>query len=183
MQRLSIGLGILLLVLASCSSVSVKYDYDKATDFHTYKTYAWSAREIPHDALAQNPLMKKRVRLAVDETLGAMGYSLTEQDQADFVVVIHAGVKERMRVQDYGRYGWYDPWWGPWGGRVEVSYYEEGTLVIDVVDAEKKELVWRGMGTGIVRKYAKPEKMQKDIDEDVTKILANFPPERGRGGP
>jgi hypothetical protein len=178
MQRISTALGILLVVLASCSSVSVKYDYDREVDFQKYKTYAWTERDIPDDALARNPLVKKRVRLAVDETLRSQGYSLTERDQADFVVVIHAGVKERMRVQDYGRYGWYDPWWGPYGGRVEVSYYEEGTLVIDVMDAKEEELVWRGVGTGIVKKYAKPEKMQQDIDEDVTKILSNFPPER-----
>jgi hypothetical protein len=167
---------MLLVLLASCSSVSVKHDYDRETDFQQYKTYAWSEQAMPGDALAQNPLVKKRVQVAVDETLRSKGYSLTELEQADFVVVTHAGIKERMRVQDWGRYGWYDPWWGPYGGRVDVSYYEEGTLVIDIVDAKEKELVWRGMGTGIVKQYAKPEKMQKDIDQDVTKILAAFPP-------
>lgn len=176
MRRVTLSLAILLIILASCSSFSVKHDYDRETDFQQYKTYAWSEQEIPGDVLAKNPLVKKRLKIAVDETLRSKGYSLIELDKADFVVVTHAGIKERMRVENWGRYGWYDPWWGPYGGRVDVSYYEEGTLVIDIVDAKEKELVWRGMGTGIVKRYAKPEKMQKDIDQDVTRILAAFPP-------
>lgn len=176
MKRLILALGILLLFLPSCSPLSVKHDYDVEFDFRGYKTYAWSEADMPDDELARNPLVKRRVREAVDETLGSKGYSLTDREEADFLVVTHAGIKERMRVQDYGRYGWYDPWWGPYGGRIEVSYYEEGTLVIDIVDAKDKKLVWRGMGTGIVNKHAKPEKMQEEINEDVKKILAPFPP-------
>jgi hypothetical protein len=176
MRRVAAVLGVLSLALQGCSSVSVKHDYDREVDFQTYKNYAWSEAEMPDDELAKNPLVKKRVQIAVDKVLGSKGYSLAETERADFVVVVHAGIKERMRIQDYGRYGWYDPWWGPYGGRVDVSYFEEGTLVIDIVDAKKKELVWRGMATGIVRKYAKPEKMQEDINEDVRKILAGFPP-------
>jgi len=167
---------LLPLVLASCSSVSVKHDYDREADFTQYRSYAWTDQEMADDELAKNPLVKKRVHVAVDAALASKGYTLTDLDKADFVVVVHAGVKERMRIQDWGRYGWYDPWWGPYGGRVDVSYYEEGTLVIDIVDAKEKELVWRGTGTGIVKEYSKPEKMQEDIDRDVTKILAAFPP-------
>jgi hypothetical protein len=169
---------MLLMFLASCSSLSVRYDYDREADFRKYGTYAWSEQEVPGDDLVRNPLIQKRVHSAVDESLASKGYTLSEFDQADFIVVVHAGIKERMRVQDWGRYGWYHPWWGPYGGRVDVSYYEEGTLVIDIVDAKKKELVWRGTGTGIVKRYARPEKIQKDIDQDVTRILAAFPPGR-----
>lgn len=178
MKRAGSALVMLLLVLAGCSTLSVRYDYDREADFGKYRTFAWSEQEVPGDELARNPLIQKRVRSAVDETLASKGYTLSEFDQADFIVAVHAGIKERMRVQDWGRYGWYHPWWGPYGGRVDVRYYEEGTLVIDIVDAKKKELVWRGTGTGIVKRYARPEKIQKDIDQDVTRILAAFPPGR-----
>jgi Domain of unknown function (DUF4136) len=168
---------VLLAVLVACSSMSVKHDYDQTNDFTKYKTYAWTEKQMPDDQLAKNPLVQKRVQAAVDATLASKGYTaVTQQEEADFIVVAHAGVKERMRIQDWGRYGWYDPWWGPYGGRVEVTYYEEGTLVIDIVDAKEKQLVWRGTGTGIVKQYQKPEKMQKDIDQDVVRILADFPP-------
>ena len=178
MKMLSCLLGMMLVLLAGCSTVSVTQDYDPQRDFTKYKKYAWMDQAIPGDALANNPLIRNRTKVAVDAALTSKGYTLTDLDKADFVVVIHAGIKERMRIQDWGRYGWYDPWWGPYGGHVDVSYYEEGTLVIDIVDAEDKEMVWRGMGTGIVKQYADPEKMQKDIDQDVNKILADFPPDK-----
>ena len=57
-----------------------------------------------------------------------------------------------------------------------MSYYTEGTLVIDLVDAEKKEMVWRGMGTGIVKRYKNPEDAQRNIDKIVDRIMQGFPP-------
>jgi hypothetical protein len=77
----------------------------------------------------------------------------------------------------YGGYGgWYDPWWGPYGGSTHVSYYEEATLVIDIVAWEQKELAWRGMATGTVKEHKTPESMQKRIDGIIAKIFANYPP-------
>lgn len=165
-----------LFLTAACSSIAVNYDFDEMTDFASYRTYQWKSVEVPGDALANHPLVKKRVVAAVDRELEARGYVLAESGAVDFFVVTHAGVKEKMRIHDWGRYGWYDPWWGPYGGRVDVSYYEEGTLVVDIVDAGRKELVWRGTGTSVVKRYKDMTKMDKDIDETVARILSNFPP-------
>jgi hypothetical protein len=77
----------------------------------------------------------------------------------------------------YGGYrGWYDPWWGPYGGTTTVSYYEEATLVVDLVDWGKKELAWRGMATGIVKGDADADEQQERLDALMTKIFANYPP-------
>jgi len=51
-----------------------------------------------------------------------------------------------------------------------------GTLVIDLADAKKGELAWRGMGVKEVNTQAKPEKRDKSINEAVKKIFKNFPP-------
>ena len=172
------GLAIILsvLLLGACAAVEVKYDYDSAMDFSQLETYRWETRTMPGDALSENPLVRKRVIDAVDRALSAKGLRPSDSDNSDLIVVVHAGVKERMQVTDWGSHGWYDPWWGPYGGRVDVSYYTEGTLVIDLVDASRNELVWRGLGTRIVRDYNDPQKMQEVIDDTVTRILASFPP-------
>ncbi len=170
-----------LLFLAGCASVTVKHDFDPEYDFGTFKTYRWaSAAELnPDDELAKNPLVYRRVQAAVDKVLAAKGLKKIESGDPDFVVVAHAGVKERMQVHRTGSYyhGWYDPFWGPYGGRTHVSYYEEGTLVIDLISWEKKELAWRGMGTGVLRDYKDGQKMQQALDEVVAKILESFPPQ------
>ena len=52
----------------------------------------------------------------------------------------------------------------------------EGTLIIDIADAKKKNLVFRGMGVKEVDVQAKAEKRDKNIAEAVKKILKNYPP-------
>ena len=139
---------------------------------------------VPGDALAANPLLYKRIVTAVDGYLQGRGYQKADQDSADALLAIHGGVKEKIRVTDWGgprgyyTDPWYDPWWGrsAYGGRVDVSYYTEGTLMIDIVDPKQHELVWRGLGTGIIHEYSSQEKMEKTINEYVSEILNQFPP-------
>jgi hypothetical protein len=65
-------------------------------------------------------------------------------------------------------------------GRENIEYrrgtdtyeYEVGTLIIDFVDAKKKELIWRGIATGVVN----PNITAEDIDRIVAKIMENYPP-------
>ena len=68
-------------------------------------------------------------------------------------------------------------WGGGWGTTdVRVNEILVGTLVIDVADATKKEMVWRGMGVREVDVQAKAEKRDKNINNAVKKILKDFPP-------
>ena len=167
---------IFVLFIVSCSSVSVKYDYDPAIDFSKFKSFGWKDVEIPNDAMAKNQLLAKRVKEAVIKELETKGYTYSESDEVDFAVVAHAGTKERMQITDWGSYGWYSPWWGPYGGRVDVSQYTEGTLVIDIVDMQEREMAWRGLATGTVDESPNPERAQARMDDIVSRILVNFPP-------
>ena len=184
MKKLTIVSGLLFIVsLMACSSLSVISDFDPEYDFSTFKTYRWAlAKELnPNDELAKDPITQKRVMNAVDKELAAKDLTLVDDENVDFIIIAHAGIKERIQIDRTGSggayHGWYDPWWGPYGGSTHVSYYEEGTLVIDIVSWEKKELAWRGMGTGIIKEYKNQEKAQQDADNVVAQILAGFPPQ------
>lgn len=178
-------LAVSLFFLWGCSSVSYKTDFDPEIDFSTYKTYMWYAGKMPDDdALSANPLVKKRVAAGIDKALQAKGYSIGTEDAFDFVVIIHAGNKEKMQITNYGYggygYGRYGRGWGGYGGYggTDVYQYDETTLVIDVMDAKKKEMAWRGTATGIVKDTPDQEKQQKNIDNLVEKMLSKFPPEK-----
>ncbi|TFH02451.1 MAG: DUF4136 domain-containing protein [Calditrichales bacterium] len=169
---------IFALMVGCAPSVTVKTDYDHDQNFSDYKTYTWWTGQQPDDDLSKAPLVKKRVITSVDKTMQAKGFTLVEAADADLTIVIHAGVKERMQVTNWsGGYGWYDPWWGPYGGRTDVSYYEQGTLVIDLVDTKDKSLAWRGMGTSMIQNYEDAEAQQKFLDSTVDKIMKDFPPQ------
>ncbi len=182
---LTVLLSASLFMILGCSSVSVKTDFDPGIDFSTYKTYMWYAGEMPEDdALSANPLVKKRVASGVEKALETKGYVKGSAEEYDFVVIIHAGSKEKMNVTSYGyggygygRYGRRGGWGGGYG-TTNVHYYDETTLIIDLIDAEKKEMVWRGTGVGTVKEYSDQEEMQEGIDKVVAKILADFPPEK-----
>jgi Domain of unknown function (DUF4136) len=171
---------LICFLISSCSTIRVQSDYDHSYNFRQYGSYrvASDSELNLRDALKRNPLVYKRVLDAINKDLQAKGFILKRTGQADFVVVAHAGVKEKMRLEQYNAagYGWYHPWWGPYGGYTNISYYKEGTLVLDIVDFKNKELAWRGTGTDVIRNYSSGNDMQKDIDDAVTKILANFPP-------
>jgi len=66
------------------------------------------------------------------------------------------------------------------GGRqIDVYPFTEGSLIIDLVDAQTKALVWRGTGTGVVEKVQRtPEEMQERADKIIKKIMESFPPNR-----
>jgi hypothetical protein len=180
--------GLLMIMLIGCSSISIKHDFDPEYDFNAFKTYRWAAgKEInPQDELQKYPLVAKRVMTAVDKALAEKGLTLVKDgEKPDVVVLAHAGSKEHMQVTQtggggyYGGYGgWYDPWWGPYGGSTHVSYYEEATLVIDIVSWEAKELAWRGMATGTVKENQDGDEQQERLDGIAKKIFAEYPPKK-----
>ncbi len=69
---------------------------------------------------------------AIKNELTAKGYTVSEN--ADFGVAILFGKQTKTNITSYG-YG-YGPYWGRYGGttNIDVSQYDEGTLIIDVID-------------------------------------------------
>lgn len=172
-----LALAGVVLFAAGCSTIDVTTDYDPAADFSTLKMFKWV--DAKGSDLDKNPLIKSRVRDAVIRNLKGKGYQEVGSGEPDFFVFAHAGAKEKMNVTDWGySYGAY---WGPYGayGRnIDVSYYTEASLFVDVVknNPGKDELAWRGVGTGVVSPSASPEERADNINNAVAMILEDFPP-------
>ncbi len=164
-----------LLLFASCSSVRVASDYDTTVNFNDYNTYAFFKPGI--DKAEISDLDKKRILRAIDTEMSAKGFQKSETPT--MLISIFTKAKERVDVYQ-NHYGWGGPWgwgWGhPWGMSSNVSRTTEGTLYIDIIDAQTNELVWQGMGTApLVRDM---EKKDAKIKEIVTKILEKYPPQK-----
>jgi hypothetical protein len=164
----------LLLLLSSASSVlaqKVAVDWDHDADFSKYRTYAWIESKSPG-----NDLAAKRIIAAIDSQLTAKGLQKTQQNDADLAVVYNVGAKERVSVQgyDYG-YGRYR--WGGGTVRYDTTAYTEATVVVDLVDAKARSLVWRGTASDTVSD--KPEKNEKKIQKAAEKMFKKYPPSEG----
>ncbi|WP_298544512.1 DUF4136 domain-containing protein [uncultured Aquimarina sp.] len=167
---------ILIITLSSCSSVRVASDYDKQTNFTTYKSYAFYKPGI--DKAEISDLDKKRILRAIETDMAAKGF--TKSQNPDVLVSIFTKTKENVNVyQNNFGFGWgwgwgWNPWlWGP--QQNTVSRTTEGTLYIDLIDASKNELIWQGMGTAALTKNV--DKKQEKMNQIVGAILEKYPPE------
>ena len=70
---------------------------------------------------------------------------------------------------------WGPGWGGAWGPSVSTS--TEGALYIDLIDTQKKELIWQGRGQGTLANTRDIEKKEARIREFVSKIMEAYPPE------
>ncbi len=174
-------LAALLVPLAAlaCSSLRVSEDFDPAEDFSTYRTFTWLPvpQQPTGDYRVDNPLLDSRIRTAVERHLSARGFQKVEDRAPDFYVAYHLNVEEKIDVRTVNR-GYVD-YWGYYASWPEtrVTQYDEGTLIIDVANARKKQLVWRGVGVGRLRRQPTPEQTTRDVNEAVDLILAKFPPQ------
>ena len=160
----------------SCASIyGVQHDYDKQVNFANLKTYGWMP--IPDKANIDS-LSVQRVKNAVNAEMKAKGLMMTS-DNPDFLIAEHLGKKDKVQVTDWG-YG-YGPHGGYWGGYwgpqgVDTYQYEEGSLILDFVDAKSKKMIWRGVAKAQIDSADTPEKREKLINEAVNEILKNYPP-------
>ncbi len=170
----------LLILLSSCSSVKVAADYDKEAKFNDYKTFAFFKTGI--DKAEISDLDKRRILRAIEAELLAKGF--TKSEKPDLLVSLFTKSQQRVDVYNnswgnggwgWGGYGGFGPGWGwGWNQQPSVSTSMQGHLYIDLIDANKKELVWQGMGTGYLSRNM--EKKEARIKEFVTKIMEKYPP-------
>jgi hypothetical protein len=173
MSAIVIAMFLPALVMAQNTS----FDFDKSADFAKFKTYA-----LKDGTKVGDPLVDRRIAAAIQTQLAAKGLTVNDA-KPDMVVVYHVALDKKQDITaystGYGRYGY--RWGGGWGTTdVRVNEILVGTLVIDLSDATKQEVVWRGMGVKEVDPQAKAEKRDKNINEAVAKIFRNFPPAKAK---
>jgi Domain of unknown function (DUF4136) len=178
MKKTLVTLAIaIVLSPALAMAQKTSYDYDKTANFAGFKTYA-----LKDGTKVGQPLIDDRIVAAIEAELGAKG--LTKSETPDVFVVYHVAFDKQKDISTfssgygggYGGYGW--RYGGGWAGTTttQVRDIVVGTLVIDLADAKKNMLAWRGMGVKEVDTQANPEKRDKSINNAVKKILKNYPP-------
>lgn len=174
----SLAIPVTLLALAGCApSVAVNHDYDTEADFAALHTFRWLTQPAaPTRRLRANPtdnsLLDARIKRAVNAQLGAKGYT-EASGPPDFLVAYHVGAQNRVEVTDWG-YGYGR--FGRLGGGVTVDRYKEGTLILDVIHGQSKQLIWRGSAQGIVDPGASTQEREARMNDAVAKMLMHFPP-------
>jgi len=176
-----------LLVIAiaaiaySCApSMKVTSDYDKTTNFTQYKTFA-----VELDP-AKSPVSQINQTRIVNAVKGELIKKGLKEDAAnpDLLVNVATILKDRASVSSntnyYGYGGAYRPY--GWGGGLgvtgyttyDVQHYKDGSLIIGISDAKKKQLLWEGIGNSEIDKPL--DNPDQQVPAAIAKILATYPP-------
>ena len=180
--RGTIVLLVALIAAPAAYAAKPNIQWNKDYDFSHVKTYAWQDPTAP--SLAQsNPFMHKFIQDEIEKRLTAAGLTKATAGAApDLWVTYHGSVQNNVELHSdsfgYGFGGYGTPGWGMYGygmaGPVStttrVVEYKEGTLIVDIVDPAKKELVWRGSSTPILISDSN-EKTQKNISKALDQMV------------
>lgn len=175
--------------LSGCSTMQVSSDYDIGADFTALHSYDWlpSPETGSGDPkIKYGSLTEARVKNLVEEQLAGKGY-VRDSGRPDFLVAYHIAVEDKVSVTYINELYGYGPGWGPGyrrnirhygypGTQAMVSEYRQGTLLLDVVNADNRRLIWRGSATDEVYPELGQEARDKRLQNAVQKILAQFPP-------
>ncbi|RKH69298.1 DUF4136 domain-containing protein [Corallococcus aberystwythensis] len=176
---LLVGLG-----LASCAGVDVGTNYDPAAAqrINEFRSYAWlSHPQQTKDTRINNAITEAQVTGAVDKDLQSRGYQkVAANENPDFLIGWQGAIDTRLSsetVDNYWGYPW-DPFWGSYYGPSEtyVRQYDVGTLILDMVDAREKTLVWRGTAQANLGDSPSAQTDGGRIEKGVEKMLEKFPP-------
>jgi hypothetical protein len=180
-SKLIVVMGVTLAVSAGAFAQSIRYNFAPGTNFSQYKTYKWVRVE---GAQYPNQLIDQQIMRSIDAQLASKGLTKTD-DKPDLVVTYQVAVNQEKQWNAYSTGGDYWGWggWGGWGGMggmqtttATSSTINIGTLNLDLYDVSSKKQIWRGEATKTLGNPKKPEKLQRNIDKAMAKLMKNYPP-------
>ncbi len=171
---------------ASALAQTVRVNWHTTAPFSSFKTYAWKTSKRPSSHFYQ-----QWVRRDVDAELAKKGMREVALNQKPDLLIMYRFVSDEVldsTTTDDG-FGWGGgPWgWaGGWGGMgmddtvtTEQEPRTLGILSVDLVNAQRKELVWRGQATeDNVSDTQKGD--EKQVLKSIDKMFAQYPPKRKR---
>ena len=157
----------LAFVVTFANAQEIYFDYDRGTNFHSYKTYQWVASPAAKSA---NQLLDQHIRDVVDAQL-ALKHLRGVESGGNLQVTYRTAVDTEKQFDGWGR--------GPriaGINRVTTSTINVGMLVIDVYDSTQGKLVWRGWVRNTLDIKKDPDKNYRNLQKAVAKLLVNYPP-------
>jgi len=173
--KLALILCLGFCLAASAHAQKIKVEYDKSLDFAQFKTYAF-------DTMSETG--KPMLRLAI---LGAVQHDLNQRgltqvaEHPDLYVQMYGATDNDFTAHYHDPvYGGAIPplnsgvvLWHNIPGTVTSVVIPKGTLVIDLIDANKHQLVWRGIAKAKLSDQR--DKLLDQVNTAVEKMFAQYP--------
>jgi len=183
-----VALMLLALLASGCSvSPSVETDYNPEYDFSRAHSFAIVEPTAVSNSVAvgSDDILHNRIREALASALTARGFRIAPAAQADMLVSFLVTTENKTAIRSYNtgidyyrcwRCGGYFGGFGAGLDTIDVDQYTEGTLFVDFIDPQSKQLQWRGAVTKRLSKTRSIEERKQLVSEVVNQIVAQFPP-------
>ena len=167
-----IVVGVSALALAACATTNVRSFVVRGIDVGQYRTYSWgpAGEQATGDPrLDNNQFFQERIQAAVERHLNARGFEKTAVEASDLFIRYHASVEQLVNAD---------------GADLPSAVcddcrpfvFDAGTIVIDLIDARSRRLVWRGWAEGDIDGVVNDQAwMEKHVDRAVARILEKLP--------
>jgi Domain of unknown function (DUF4136) len=167
--RMASFLMTLCLLSTIAIAENVYVDYNHAIDFTKFKTYAWG--QGPNPNAIQDSILLQTAQSDVNSQLQLKGLQMVQESQnPDVVVVMSSGLKQQTSYNAWGTGGWR---WGGGMASVTPETSDVGTLVVDVYDANGKQMIWRGISQDTLS--TKGSKNEKEMNKAIDKMFKQYP--------
>ncbi len=174
--------GYTLLVLLttlfawSCGrSLQVSYDYNSSVNLRQFKTFRVEAeRKMDQDPLLGSDLNRQRLKEAVTKVMQGKGYRIDESDP-ELLVKFLTDVKDRQQIRSNNSYPNYWWWNSPMYNNYTTYTYQESRFIINIYQAETRNMIWQGWASGRVKAPKKNEDRAEMVQNIIMDILQSFP--------
>jgi hypothetical protein len=175
MQRYGLSMAFIVFAVAGdASAQTVKVHWDRATDFTRYNTYKWTKIPSPR---TPTPEIEQLIHYAVDMQLEAKGLKEAQNSEPDlyvgYSVTLGPSKKHSAAVPVADSSAWQTGnSWSEHNPSDKAA--RKGTLNIDIAEAKKTLLVWRGSVMTEVGDSMNDARVK--ISKGVSKAFAQYPP-------
>lgn len=175
---------LFLLLLAGCASgPRIHTSVAPGIDLTRYERFAF-VELLGTDRAGYASIISRQLSISTQRELELHGPEFVENlKEADLLVNFFGHLNEKIRTRqvadpwmgptfyDY-RYGPYSPW-PRYSTSTEIQQFSEGTLIIDLIDAETNQMVWEGTARNEVNERDRREAATR-LDNLVKLIFAEF---------
>ena len=173
--------GLLLLLSALPAAAKIATDFNPNLDFSKFKTFAFIGGVEQLVRMQLNPdQLNNQIHRAVTRELTAKGLrEVKPEENPDLVVRYWVNSQKDVNVAGSSNWGVYGPYYGyHWGFvyySMDYSTTHQGTLGIELIDENARDLAWR-MFASVKIIHTDPDKIWKTADSNIRSAFKRYPP-------
>ena len=162
---------LFLITVTSCSSA--RSTTRQGVDLQQYRSFTLVDNDDTYLPQISN-VHKSQIENAITSEINKISPENLGVTGADVLVNYFVVVDTKTDIQIYNDY--YSRRWRNLPINVELTYYKEGTLIVDMIDAKTNKTIWNGSTSSVVTRNSM--EVERTINKAVASLFEQFQKDR-----